>query len=44
MFFWFLVAVFVVVALSLLGAGIARRNPGTAWETHEDRPIGPHDL
>lgn len=41
MFFWFLVAVGVVVLLTLLGALIARRAPGTAWEQHEDRPIGP---
>jgi hypothetical protein len=41
MFFWFLVAVGAVVALTLLGAAMARRNPGTAWEGHEDRPIGP---
>lgn len=41
MFFWFLVAVAVVVSLTLLGAFIARRTPGTEWEAHEDRPIGP---
>lgn len=41
MFFWFLVAVGVVVALTLLGAAIARRDPGTTWERNEDRPIGP---
>lgn len=41
MFFWFLVAVGVVVALTLLGASMVRRNPDTAWEEHEDRPIGP---
>lgn len=44
MFLWFLVAVAIVVGLTLVGAYISRRNPGTAWETHEDRPIGPwHD-
>lgn len=41
MFFWFLVAVGLVVALTLLGAAIVRRAPGTSWEEHEDRPIGP---
>jgi hypothetical protein len=41
MFFWFLVAVAIVVALTLLGAAVSRRDPGTAWEEHEDRPIGP---
>jgi hypothetical protein len=41
MFFWFLVAVGVVVALTLVGALISRRAPGTSWEAHEDRPIGP---
>ena len=41
MFFWFLVAVGIVVGLTLLGAFVARRNPGTAWEAHEDHPITP---
>lgn len=44
MFFWFLVAVGIVVLLTLLGAFIARRAPGTDWERHEDRPVfGPGD-
>jgi hypothetical protein len=41
MFFWFLVAVAIVVGLTLLGAFITRRAPGTSWQEHEDRPIGP---
>jgi hypothetical protein len=41
MFFWFLVAVGIVVALTLVGAYISRRAPGTSWQDHEDRPIGP---
>lgn len=41
MFFWFLVAVGIVVGLTLLGAWISRRAPGTEWEANEDRPIGP---
>jgi len=41
MFFWFLVAVAVVVGLTLVGAYISRRSPGTAWQEHEDRPAGP---
>lgn len=41
MFFWFLVAVAIVIGLTLLGAFIARRDPGTNWEGREDRPIGP---
>lgn len=41
MFFWFLVAVGAVVLLTLVGASITRRAPGTGWEEHEDRPIGP---
>lgn len=40
MFFWFLVAVAVVVGLTLLGAYISRRAPGTAWKDHEDTPMG----
>lgn len=42
MFVGFLIAVAIVVALTLLGAYISRRAPGTAWESHEDRPIGPY--
>jgi hypothetical protein len=41
MFFWFLVVVGVVVALTLLGAWMAQRNPDTAWERHEDTPVVP---
>jgi hypothetical protein len=41
MFFWFLVAVAIVVGLTLVGAYISRRSPGNAWQDHEDRPIGP---
>lgn len=41
MFFWFLVAVAVVVGLTVIGAYMVRRDPGTGWEEHEDRPIGP---
>jgi len=35
MFFWFLVAVAVVVGLTLLGAFVARGDPG--W--HDDGPF-----
>jgi hypothetical protein len=41
MFYWFLGAVAVIVVLTLLGAMVSRRAPGTAWESNEDRPIGP---
>jgi hypothetical protein len=41
MFFWFLVAVGAVIALTLVGAAMARRNPDTAWEAREDHPIMP---
>jgi hypothetical protein len=41
MFFWFLVAVAVVVGLTLLGAYVARRQSGTEWDEGEDRPMGP---
>lgn len=41
-FLWFAVAVVVIGLLSVLGAFISRRAPGTDWEKHEDRPlIGP---
>ncbi len=43
MFFWFLVAVVIIVGLTLLGALMSRRNPDTEWERHEDRPVGPFD-
>jgi len=39
MFFWFLVAVAIVVGLTLVGAFMTRRNPGSDWD--EDRPMGP---
>lgn len=41
MFFWFLVAVGIVVGLTLLGAYITRRNAGSDWEGREDRSMGP---
>jgi hypothetical protein len=41
MFFWFLVAVAVVVGLTVLGAYMVRQDPGTNWEQQEDRPMGP---
>ncbi len=43
MFFWFLVAVAIVVGLTLIGAFISRRAPGTDWEKREDTPIAPFD-
>ncbi|MBL8536232.1 MAG: hypothetical protein JNM59_02380 [Hyphomonadaceae bacterium] len=39
MFFWFLVAVAAVVALTLIGAAMVRRDPDTAWEKREDHPV-----
>lgn len=39
MFFWFLVAVAGVVALTLLGAFLSRRDSN--WETREDHIVGP---
>lgn len=41
MFFWFLVAAGIIIALTLLGAMMTRRNPDTAWERREDTPMGP---
>ncbi len=41
MFIGFLIAVAIIVALTLVGAYISRRDPGDDWETKEDRPIGP---
>lgn len=42
MFVGFLIAVGIVVGLTLLGAFIARRAPGTSWQSREDHPvIGP---
>ncbi len=40
-FVWFLVATGIIVALAVVGALMARHNPGTAWERHEDTPMGP---
>jgi hypothetical protein len=35
-------AVAIVSLLTLVGAALVRRNPDTAWEQYEDRPmIGP---
>lgn len=42
MFFWFLVAVGIIVALTLVGAMMVRRNPDTAWERREDTPMFDH--
>jgi len=43
-FLIFLLAVIFIVGLSVLGAWIVRRAPGTHWQSHEDTPvIGPHD-
>jgi hypothetical protein len=39
MFFWFLVAVGVVVGLTLLGAFITRRSGN--WDGGDDGPMGP---
>ena len=35
----------ILALLVLLGGWLANRNPDTAWERHEDRPIigGGHD-
>jgi|CXWL01.1.fsa_nt_gi hypothetical protein len=41
MFFWFLVAVGIVVGLTLVGAWMSRRSHGDDWESREDRPIAP---
>ena len=41
MFFWFLVAVAVVVGLTVLGAYMVRQDPDTSWESREDRAMGP---
>ncbi|MES1202223.1 MAG: hypothetical protein ABUS57_12330 [Pseudomonadota bacterium] len=44
-FLGFLIAVGIVVGLTVLGAFISRRSPGTNWERHEDHPMtgGPFD-
>ena len=45
MFLGFLIAVGLVVGLTLLGAFISRRSPGTSWQSHEDTPFsGGHDI
>lgn len=41
MFFWFLVAVAIVVGLTVLGGYMVRRDPDTGWEDREDRAMGP---
>ena len=41
MFFWFLVAVAVIVGLTILGAFVTRRDPGTDWESRQDGPVSP---
>jgi hypothetical protein len=41
MFFWFLVAVAVVVGLTILGGYMVRRDPDTGWEGREDKAMGP---
>lgn len=38
MFFWFLIAVGVVVGLTIFGAFLSRRSGG--WD-HDDHPVGP---
>jgi hypothetical protein len=44
MFLGFLAALGVIVGLTLLGAFISRRAPGTNWQSHEDTPMsGPFD-
>jgi hypothetical protein len=40
MFFWFLVAVAIVVGLTLLGARVSRDEPETEWQEREDRRMG----
>ena len=40
---WVGVAVLIIVALTLIGAALARSNPDTSWEAREDRPIIGHD-
>lgn len=43
-FIAFLIAVGIVVGLTILGAYISRRAPGTSWQAREDHPLlGPHD-
>ncbi|MGE0827750.1 MAG: hypothetical protein AB7O04_00160 [Hyphomonadaceae bacterium] len=39
--FWLgvVAAVAIIGLLVLIGAWMVRRNPDTAWEKHEDRPI-----
>jgi len=40
---WIGVAMLAIVALTMVGAAMARRNPDTEWEKREDRPIIGHD-
>ena len=42
--FWlvFIGAIAVLGLLTLLGASLTRRSPGTDWEKQEDRPIIGH--
>lgn len=43
-FLGFLIAVGIVFGLTLLGAAISKRSPGTSWQEREDHPmLGPHD-
>ncbi len=39
MFLDFLIAVGVIIGLTMLGAAISRRAPGTNWQSHEDTPF-----
>jgi hypothetical protein len=44
--FWlgFVAAVAIVSLLTLVGAAMSRRNPGTDWQSREDHPmLGPGD-
>ena len=44
MFLGFLIAVGLVVGLTLLGAFVTRKAPGTSWQQNEDHPyLGGHD-
>jgi len=43
MFVGFLIATGIVIALTLLGALISHRAPGTDWQSREDHPILPGD-
>lgn len=39
--FWVVISIaaLIVVALTLVGAAMARSNPGTDWQAKEDRPF-----